>query len=1498
MNYRQLILTFIFTTLMIVRLAASFTSNGQIWHKYSNGTVKQRKNNEFLIIDDSATAGAGIFYVGPAEAGKHYRASAEMMTLSKSKDGVFIQIRYLPSKKIHQQNIILPDDNKFHKYMLSAPAPAGTKSMHVYFYAHPGKIKFKLRNPEVKLQKSLKFDRNLLRKRPTGLILNKAVASLVVPADGSLDYLAQQIREATKIDFPIIKKRPRICEGNIYIALGNRNNNPLISYLYDCYYCIIDLRYPGKGGHVLRTLFNPAGDNINYILLGGSDEEGVQTAVDHLIKRIKNKTAENKKIKLPFIWDVKLSPMYKLPRNIYRADTYDQSEGYGTRYFGWSVLSRYMAMFYATGDEKYARNFLQLAFPKTKADFAAINRDPTAFKTKDDPLGAPYHYNAPMANIYWNMIENHPVFSDKERAKVAKAMFRQFIFWRDTSEGGGVYQLGSPRNRVGNRHKQWAAISLYSVARYLNKVLPNDEFIYAQNAAKNLFDSINHYLWVEGEGGNLTWYPSGIEPVPFFMLLSGQRDKAADSALKTLFESLETLCGNTRDGRIIQYVPLSLLRRTAYLLQNSAPLEIEKIIKPNLSPQKFRLGQSFKPLPEEYPHNSFHKPRHWYFNRPSSQVEKSAWGMPFPDKDAAFSIASWRENNHGGDFILVDGHLDTILRQPLHAMTLFTLTLDKLPLLAGYRNQLWARKDGLALSKLPRAAHLDNYLAMGKAAGLSSSLPISKTAKWKRSFLHRPSFCLVADQIFEKKRKQQTYDLKINWEHGPGLKQVLSDQSGQIRLKSDTINKNICDYYVDAKSNYHTEPAEAKTVLLRGGVKALLFKGQKLGQRLIISFKTSKTFNGKANIRFYGYIDRGSCNIYLDNKLLRKNFSIYSAHPEIIDLKLDNVQLAAGEHKLILESSAPSSKNKHKFSIGFISFSLSSKPLMFPEGSISFCDPLRPQLEKHKGNLQDKLTGKLSVYSFAIQVSSTTPATVFTLLSSLPADKVSCQRINSHAALLSLPQVALVVCGQLKAPQLKGEMLIAAEKFISGFQVKRVGDLLRSPKPVDIDWSLDSGELRIKTKRTIKIELAGKVYKLKKGINKLLIKPNSELLQKYSAGLKGLKTKPLNKQGSKPLIMGQELKPEKILQLNAFPTASLIFQNSMAVSSGKKIRIFDSNLREISSMTADSIVGKLHYVNESKQLLAGCVDEKVIAFNPATGKRKWTFVSKMAPGLKETGAVWYFKSAHPGIYGLSSGKFINKKELIFVGSASTLEVIDLKGNLVKRQKILWGPVWQFALFPPLDKPRLAMAQVYPGSEYLTCFTPNFKKIIGFNMPPPEAESFKLWACSNRTNIDVVDLDNDNSMKVISGINGFWNRIIVWDINGKPIREVSFGPGYSIRVASYGKQRLERRFLSDVKLLQKNGNRQILAAVEDSLIMFSHKLEKSWRKRLPAQPLITVLANGRIATGCRDGSLLFFDFNGKVLGYYKNNDPWVEMQFLDKCLLAVDAKGKLCRFKID
>lgn len=96
-------------------------------------------------------------------------------------------------------------------------------------------------------------------QREAGVRLAVKTASEIVDADWSIDFATI---------------------GNMnLIALGNVNDNRLLSVLYGERYVVADSIYPGRGGHVVRTVHDPFAKGVNVVVLAGSDISGVEKAI-------------------------------------------------------------------------------------------------------------------------------------------------------------------------------------------------------------------------------------------------------------------------------------------------------------------------------------------------------------------------------------------------------------------------------------------------------------------------------------------------------------------------------------------------------------------------------------------------------------------------------------------------------------------------------------------------------------------------------------------------------------------------------------------------------------------------------------------------------------------------------------------------------------------------------------------------------------------------------------------------------------------------------------------------------------------------------------------------------------------------------------------------------------------------------------------------------------------------------------------------------------------
>jgi hypothetical protein len=284
-------------------------------------------------------------------------------------------------------------------------------------------------------------------------------------------------------------------------------------------------------------------------------------------------------------------------------------------------------------------------------------------------------------------------------------------------------------------------------------------------------------------------------------------------------------------------------------------------------------------------------------------------------------------------------------------------------------------------------------------------------------------------------------------------------------------------------------------------------------------------------------------------------------------------------------------------------------------------------------------------------------------------------------------------------------------------------------------------------------------------------------------------------------------------------------------------------------------------------LLVGCADEQVIAFDK-NGDRVWTFTSEMDPAVFRAAKTYWFKSApgHEGIHGLYTGVFLDGKSQAFVGSACTLEILDENGNLIKRMPQFWGKVSHFAIIDgPGGSLNLLASRKYNGNNTVAII--NNKTLNpaprGFNSVPSGATYVPGWSSMNRHHIFYEDLDGDGVKEVISEVNGTWNRVTVWQADGKALYDASFGPG----------DRIPARNMRDIDIadLNADGRKEILVATSSGLIVvLDNQCRKLWTKRLAyaatAMKCVTPKSSDTpwVVIGCEDGMVVVLDGRGEVI----------------------------------
>ena len=595
----------------------------------------------------------------------------------------------------------------------------------------------------------------------TGLVENgRAAATIVTPSSGIYDADAARIQRAilerTGAMVPVARDEPP--SGSVpitenLIVLGNRSTNRTIAALYDLYYTLLDLKYPGPGGYVVRSLHNPFGNGRNVIAVGGSDAAGVAQAADVFIRKLAGDSGGATGLSVGRLMEIRLGDGTHVPEALEDFETWEASAGYrSVGYFGWNSISKHMAMYYMTGREHHAREFLRLAFPDAKArsEIAAI--DGERIENKDEPLSGPYHYNAHMMILYWDLIEESPVFTDAERLRVTNAFSKQFAHPQDQGPRrrivenvqNGVWDYDVPPSMVGSRHGQWSAVSLYCLGRYFQNGYPHTLWEHSMAAAGWHFSPLRDHAWVFGEADNLYWYSTGIAPIFTYMLISGDRAALRNGVLETLLRGQEMLISGREPDWALRYASIGYLHKAAYLTGDGRYLEYARRTGVDLN--KFRLGQSFWPGSDMVPVQPTNLTQKWsILQLPEPLWIRRASGLPLED---SFQFGSFRSTTDAtGDFILIDG-LNGASRNPYHAFAVLELRLDGETVLEGYGNQVLTGADGMVEAHSPMDAALRYRDVLGRTAVAVAEVPDAPFCNWRRALVQRVGrYALFVDEL-------------------------------------------------------------------------------------------------------------------------------------------------------------------------------------------------------------------------------------------------------------------------------------------------------------------------------------------------------------------------------------------------------------------------------------------------------------------------------------------------------------------------------------------------------------------------------------------------------------------------------------------------------------------------------------------------------------------------------------------------------------------------------
>lgn len=1343
------------------------------WSKYGGGGKDQELRvvdvpdggKSLLIVDGDPAVEIGVCQAFKLKGGETYQVTAKVRAMEgASPAGAYLQFRFLPSQEMVQAGLAAESARHYCEVAVKATAPPDTTQGVIYLYTHrdptPRVLVTDVRvvgglppppppppppvPPQYDKLKDLCLEIGLVKDgRPN--------AAIVVPASGTYQNAAATIQKAiedrTGATVPIVfddSPEAAVPIQGHRIVLGNRSTNKAIGALYDRFYCLVDLRYPGPQGYVIRSVHNPFGNGHSVVVVGGSDAVGVVEGAKALAGILAKANAAKGVLSIGWTMVTKLGKGVKVPADIKDFETWEASQGYGSiGYFGWCSISKRMAMYYMTGDEFSAREVVRLSFPDQQALKDIEEIDGERIENKHDPLAGFYHYNAHMAILFWDLIEESPVFTEQERLQITNGFARQL----NHRKNEGVYGLTQPPRGVSSRHGQWSAISLYCLGRYFNKHYPHPVWAHCESAGQLAFQSLHRHAWVSGESDNLFWYNTGIAPIFTYMVLTGDRKPLENGVLSELLRGQEILISGRVPDWALNSASLDLFHKAAYLTGDGRWIAYRE--RSGVDTNVFRLGQSFWPDAAVSPQLPSDLVGKWSIHRlPQPAWDVRGSGLAF---DQSFYFGSYRSAaDASGDYILLDG-FNGASRNPYHTFDILELRLAGQTILQGYHNQVLTRADGMVEPAVAMDAALLSSDVLGPTATAVGEVPRAAFCNWRRTLCQRTGrYALIVDDLAFRTDRQNV-KVSTTWQVTRGgwdPKEQAVRVPAADPASGAAFELRSCDVQ-------ETSRAEAVTMHWRGAVKK-------------------------------------------------------------------------GEHRI--------------------------------------------------------------AFSLIGQTAAKSPSTL------------ACVRLADNAAVLALPQPALGVVGAYE--QTRGELVVLAEDHLFGRALTSAGigqAFVSSDAPVDVDWDFTSslvhvvaaqpttlrlslktpGELRLGG-QTVRGSAAGSIYRVALPAGRHVLSgasPATEATAGLATGLPRLLAEGRKLRAEALAAAGPPAKPTaaalpvaftrqvggKVTDMIAIPSAA---GPQLGVASGNTVHLLTDDGKELRQLQTEGPIRVLRWWDTRQLLLAGCADEKLIAFD-REGQRQWVFTSKMDPAVYEAAKTYWFKSApgHEGIHGLYTGEFDGGQDRCFVGSACTLEILDEAGQLVKRTPVFWGPCWKFLLVAGGEGQRnLLVAQWPNGSDSLAIVSSKTLSDTGHGYDGvPAGHSFVGgWTAQNRTGLFYEDLDGDGKKEIATAINGTWNRVTVYSEQGQPRSNAQFGPGPSNAPRAHMRD-------MDVADLNGDGKQEIVVGISEGLVVaLSHDCQRIWATRLPGPPLsLRWIKSPRAKTpllvvGCDDGTVAALNTRGSLI----------------------------------
>ncbi|MHB8902071.1 MAG: carbohydrate binding domain-containing protein [Thermoguttaceae bacterium] len=345
------------------------------WSKYAGGGEDQKLeltegaggDGALLIADGDRTAEIGVIQTVELKRAETYEVSVKVRGVEgASSSGAYLQLRFIPSNEFVQTALSAPSTAAFSDVSVKGTAPPGTTQCTVYLYTHrettPRVLVTDVRlaggvpAPPPPPPEPVPPQYDKLKDMHPGLPLvhsGKAGAAIVVPRDDPScrrlgTRIQQVIEDRSGVRLPIVSDdwpHAGVPLQQNLVLLGNRSTNEALGRLYDHHFCLVDLKYPGPEGYAIRTVHNPYGNGNSALIVGASDQAGLEQGVDALTGSLSAEPRRDGELSIGWTMKTKLGKGQVPPVNVKDFQIWDASRGYGSvGYFGWCSISKQMAM--------------------------------------------------------------------------------------------------------------------------------------------------------------------------------------------------------------------------------------------------------------------------------------------------------------------------------------------------------------------------------------------------------------------------------------------------------------------------------------------------------------------------------------------------------------------------------------------------------------------------------------------------------------------------------------------------------------------------------------------------------------------------------------------------------------------------------------------------------------------------------------------------------------------------------------------------------------------------------------------------------------------------------------------------------------------------------------------------------------------------------------------------------------------------------------------------